>query len=99
MHTDRSARQVATNGAGLQTQSAPEFAGEGGGVHFVVLAVAFVNSLGPRSMNSPRTCSATVEERGLGRWQKLLGCATAKSFALFLLHLAPNGCDGARSYL
>ena len=28
--------------------------------------ISFVNSLGPRCVNSPRTCSATVEERGSG---------------------------------
>ena len=31
---------------------------------------------------------------GLKRWQKLLGCAAAKSFALSLIDLASSGCGG-----
>ena len=54
--------------------------------------ISFVNSHGPRCVNSPRTCSATVEERGSGDGRS---CWVAQpSLALSLLDLAPSGCDG-----
>ena len=84
----------------------PELAGEGGRARLVVLAAEvggrwsdetadFLCQLAWAKVRElPEDLQRDGRRAWLRRWQKLLGCAAAKSFALSLLDLAPSGCDG-----
>ena len=84
----------------------PELAGEGGRARLVVLAAEvggrwsdetadFLCQLAWAKVRElPEDLQRDGRRAWLRRWQKLLGCAAAKSFALSLLDLSPSGCDG-----
>ena len=109
LHTDGSAsRGAATkNGEALaharrrKERTYPELAGEGGRARLEVggrwsdETADFLCQLAWAKVREfPEDLQRDGRRAWLRRWQKLLGCAAAKSFALTLLDLAPSGCDG-----